>query len=108
MSSVGGKFRQRCRMNLVLINCCIIDWYDEWDDDVMFNVVQVFFFNVEFIISEGLDIEVSRDDLNVFRLKFSFVEFNIYVYLFIYIRYCLLVNKVLVFVSYFLQYICIV
>lgn len=75
MSSVGGKFRQRCRMNLVLINCCIIDWYDEWDDDVMFNVVQVFFFNVEFIISEGLDIEVSRDDVNVFRVFLIEVQF---------------------------------
>ena len=26
MSPAGDKFRQRCRMNPALINCCIIDW----------------------------------------------------------------------------------
>lgn len=68
MSPAGGKFRQRCRMNPALINCCTIDWYDEWDDDAMLNVAQVFFSNAEFITSEGSDIEVSRDDANVSRV----------------------------------------
>ena len=58
MSPAGGKFRQRCRMNPALINCCTIDWYDEWEDEAMLNVAQVFFSNAEFITSEGLDIEV--------------------------------------------------
>lgn len=93
MSPAGGKFRQRCRMNPALINCCTIDWYDEWDDDAMLNVAQVFFSNAEFITSEGSDIEVSRDDSNVSRLKFSLAELNTHVHLLIYIRYCLPVNK---------------
>lgn len=60
MSPAGGKFRQRCRMNPALINCCTIDWYDEWDDDAMLNVAQVFFSNAEFITSEGSDIEALK------------------------------------------------
>merc|ERR1719313_1462317 len=30
MSPIGDAFRVRCRMFPSLINCCTIDWYDEW------------------------------------------------------------------------------
>lgn len=70
MSPAGGKFRQRCRMNPALINCCTIDWYDEWDDDAMLNVAQVFFSNAEFITSEGSDIEVNGLTKGFWELSF--------------------------------------
>ncbi|KAL3873017.1 hypothetical protein ACJMK2_036179 [Sinanodonta woodiana] len=56
MSPAGGKFRQRCRMNPALINCCTIDWYDEWDDEAMLSVAQVFFESAEFIADKDTDI----------------------------------------------------
>ena len=32
MSPVGDAFRVRCRMFPSLVNCCTIDWYDEWPE----------------------------------------------------------------------------
>nr|KAI8735296.1 dynein heavy chain 6; axonemal-like [Biomphalaria glabrata] len=52
MSPAGEKFRQRCRMNPALINCCTIDWFDEWSDEAMLSVAKVFFANTEFIVDE--------------------------------------------------------
>ncbi|KAJ8308273.1 hypothetical protein KUTeg_013147 [Tegillarca granosa] len=57
MSPAGGKFRQRCRMNPALINCCTIDWYDEWDDEAMLSVAKVFFGDEEFIADESYDLQ---------------------------------------------------
>lgn len=59
MSPAGDKFRQRCRMNPALINCCTIDWYDEWSQEAMLSVARVFFTNTEFIADPQYDIEVS-------------------------------------------------
>ncbi|XP_050405705.2 dynein axonemal heavy chain 6, partial [Patella vulgata] len=61
MSPAGDKFRQRCRMNPALINCCTIDWYDEWTDEAMLSVAQVFFQNTEFITDERYDVEVIKE-----------------------------------------------
>ncbi|XP_059157269.1 dynein axonemal heavy chain 6-like [Physella acuta] len=52
MSPAGEKFRQRCRMNPALINCCTIDWFDDWSDEAMLSVARVFFANTEFIANE--------------------------------------------------------
>ncbi|XP_053375273.1 dynein axonemal heavy chain 6-like isoform X4 [Mercenaria mercenaria] len=57
LSPAGGRFRQRCRMNPALINCCTIDWYDEWDEEAMLSVAQVFFENAEFIADKDVDIQ---------------------------------------------------
>ncbi|WAR20146.1 DYH6-like protein, partial [Mya arenaria] len=57
LSPAGGRFRQRCRMNPALINCCTIDWYDEWDDEAMLSVAEVFFENTEFIADKDIDIQ---------------------------------------------------
>ncbi|KAL4237693.1 Dynein heavy chain 14 [Mactra antiquata] len=57
LSPAGGRFRQRCRMNPALINCCTIDWYDEWDDEAMLSVADVFFENAEFIADKDTDIQ---------------------------------------------------
>jgi dynein heavy chain len=58
MSPAGDKFRQRCRMNPALINCCTIDWYDEWSQEAMLSVAKVFFANTEFIADPEYDIKV--------------------------------------------------
>lgn len=58
MSPAGGTFRQRCRMNPALINCCTIDWYDIWDEEAMLSVAQVFFQNAEFIADPVFDLDV--------------------------------------------------
>ena len=59
LSPAGGRFRQRCRMNPALINCCTIDWYDEWDEEAMLGVAEVFFESAEFIADKDVDIQVS-------------------------------------------------
>ena len=58
MSPAGTKFRQRCRMNPSLINCCTIDWYDEWDKKAMLSVAEVYFQNADFICEKGQDLKV--------------------------------------------------
>ena len=40
MSPVGDKFRNRCRMFPSLINCCTIDWYEEWTPSALLSVSQ--------------------------------------------------------------------
>lgn len=64
MSPAGGIFRQRCRMNPALINCCTIDWYDEWSDEAMLSVAQVFFQDTEFIANPKYDLEVRMSSTN--------------------------------------------
>ena len=46
-------------MNPALINCCTIDWYDEWDEEAMLSVAEAFFENAEFIADKDIDIAVS-------------------------------------------------
>ena len=62
LSPAGGRFRQRCRMNPALINCCTIDWYDEWDEEASLNVADVFFENAEFIADKDTDIQVKENE----------------------------------------------
>ncbi|XP_077989551.1 dynein axonemal heavy chain 6-like [Glandiceps talaboti] len=54
-SPAGTTFRHRCRMHPSLINCCTIDWYDEWSETAMLSVAQVYFTNVDFGMEEGQD-----------------------------------------------------
>ncbi|XP_067943512.1 dynein axonemal heavy chain 6-like [Watersipora subatra] len=42
MSPAGHTFRQRCRMNPSLISCCTIDWYDEWSEEAMLVVANMY------------------------------------------------------------------
>lgn len=41
-SPVGDTFRNRCRMFPSLVNCCTIDWFDEWPRDALLSVSQRF------------------------------------------------------------------
>ncbi|KAL2609519.1 hypothetical protein R1flu_028092 [Riccia fluitans] len=38
MSPVGDPFRSRCRQFPSLINCCTIDWFDEWPEEALLTV----------------------------------------------------------------------
>ncbi|ELU16870.1 hypothetical protein CAPTEDRAFT_116653 [Capitella teleta] len=49
MSPAGTRFRQRCRMNPSLVNCCTIDWFCEWDRPAMLAVAQVYLQDSDFI-----------------------------------------------------------
>ncbi|KAJ3111652.1 Dynein heavy chain 6, axonemal [Phlyctochytrium bullatum] len=42
-SPVGDTFRNRCRMFPSLVNCCSIDWFDEWPRDALLSVSKRFF-----------------------------------------------------------------
>jgi dynein heavy chain len=37
-SPVGDTFRDRCRMFPSLVNCCTIDWFNEWPKDALLSV----------------------------------------------------------------------
>ncbi|KAH9277041.1 hypothetical protein BASA83_000559 [Batrachochytrium salamandrivorans] len=41
-SPVGNTFRTRCRMFPSLVNCCTIDWFDEWPRDALLSVSRRF------------------------------------------------------------------
>jgi dynein heavy chain, axonemal len=40
MSPVGEQFRRRLRMFPSLVNCCTIDWFDQWPRDALASVAQ--------------------------------------------------------------------
>ncbi|KAJ3281611.1 Dynein heavy chain 6, axonemal [Borealophlyctis nickersoniae] len=46
-SPVGDTFRTRCRMFPSLVNCCTIDWFDEWPKDALLSVSKRFLEFVE-------------------------------------------------------------
>lgn len=35
MSPIGGAFRERLRANPSLVNCCTIDWFQQWPADAL-------------------------------------------------------------------------
>jgi len=48
MSPVGEKFRTRTRMLPSLVNCCTIDWFDEWPKEALHAVAERKLFKVNF------------------------------------------------------------
>ncbi|XP_022090728.1 dynein heavy chain 6, axonemal-like isoform X2 [Acanthaster planci] len=47
-SPAGDAFRQRCRTHPSLVNCCTLDWFDEWSDEAMLRVAHVYLGQVDF------------------------------------------------------------
>jgi dynein heavy chain len=47
MSPIGDDFRRRCRMFPSLVNCCTIDWFDEWPKDALLAVSTQFLGGVD-------------------------------------------------------------
>lgn len=46
-SPIGDAFRQRVRMFPSLVNCCTIDWFQEWPKDALISVASTFMKNIE-------------------------------------------------------------
>ena len=42
LSPVGGRFRDRCRIFPALVNCCTIDWYEQWTSQALTTVANEF------------------------------------------------------------------
>jgi dynein heavy chain len=47
MSPVGEAFRTRCRQFPSLINCCTIDWYNDWPEAALLSVSSRFLHEVD-------------------------------------------------------------
>ena len=47
MSPVGDQLRIRCRKFPSLVNCCTLDWFDNWPEEALLNVSRKFLATVE-------------------------------------------------------------
>lgn len=47
MSPIGDAFRARCRQFPSLINCCTIDWFNEWPEEALLSVSGFFLSTVD-------------------------------------------------------------
>lgn len=47
MSPVGYNLRKRLRMFPAFINCCTMNWINQWPKDALFSVAQMFMQNLE-------------------------------------------------------------
>jgi len=47
MSPVGDILRIRCRMFPSLVNCCTLDWFDNWPEEALLNVSKRFISKID-------------------------------------------------------------
>ena len=47
MSPVGDQLRIRCRKFPSLVNCCTLDWFDNWPEEALLNVSKRFLSNID-------------------------------------------------------------
>lgn len=59
MSPVGDAFRNRVRMFPSLVNCCTIDWFDEWPEEALLSVSESFLLSHQ-VVEESLVPKYSR------------------------------------------------
>ena len=49
MSPVGDLLRIRCRKFPSLVNCCTLDWFDNWPEEALLNVSTRFLQDIEIL-----------------------------------------------------------
>ncbi|KAJ7549736.1 hypothetical protein O6H91_07G065700 [Diphasiastrum complanatum] len=59
MSPIGDAFRARCRQFPSLINCCTIDWFNEWPEEALLSVSNHFLASVD-LSSEQVKSKVAK------------------------------------------------
>eukprot|EP00079_Xenopus_tropicalis_P035681 XP_017949452.1 PREDICTED: dynein heavy chain 14, axonemal [Xenopus tropicalis] len=68
LSPVGSTFREHCRSHPSLVNCCTIDWYDEWPEEALLNVARSYTLQEELLQnSEELRDSVSQMCVNIHK-----------------------------------------
>lgn len=55
MSPIGAAFRNRCRQFPSLVNCCTIDWFNEWPQDALFSVAKSFLSHQDLALGRLVD-----------------------------------------------------
>lgn len=65
MSPVGDQFRRRLRMFPSLVNCCTIDWFDQWPADALASVAERVLANVQLDRNVNVAINNNNNNKNV-------------------------------------------
>lgn len=60
LSPVGESLRTRLRMFPSLVNCCTIDWFDQWPEDALLSISKRFIKNITFIKDEEMHLKLSE------------------------------------------------
>lgn len=60
-SPIGSSFRTRLRLYPSLVNCCTIDWYDDWPADALEMVAQ------KFIKEVDIPLEIKESVVKIFK-----------------------------------------
>lgn len=66
MSPVGDSLRIRCRKFPSLVNCCTLDWFDNWPEEALLSVSQKFLSNVA-----GEQLAMTKESQDEIRAKLS-------------------------------------
>ncbi|XP_029448950.1 dynein heavy chain 14, axonemal isoform X2 [Rhinatrema bivittatum] len=71
-SPAGLTFRQRCRAHPAIVNCCTVDWYDEWPEEALLKVANSYFAREAFA-NENQDLKenVSRVCVEIHKSVFA-------------------------------------
>ena len=71
MSPIGDSLRARCRQFPSLINCCTIDWFNEWPEEALLSVSNYFLANVELPTKEVCSYIIIRGSAFVCQNEFD-------------------------------------
>ncbi|EDV29505.1 uncharacterized protein TRIADDRAFT_51924 [Trichoplax adhaerens] len=61
-SPTGKQFRKRCRTYSALVNCCTIDWYDEWPANALHSVATKYLYNLDIPLPKSKDNAKSKSN----------------------------------------------
>jgi len=75
MSPVGDSLRIRCRKFPSLVNCCTLDWFDNWPEEALLSVAERFLSSVTDLAPKKEDAEIIKHKLSkMFTLVHKSVE----------------------------------